>query len=173
MLLEQFTQLQLLQNSPLAKQSQYLSQSILIYEWIKRAPLLGLYWYYTSKIVSGHSIYSWLHFQVWHVDKLSKELQNHWIISFKSRSSVKIALQSQNNSLKSQVKISDQLMSRLNSTHIKRKCYATNYCTSSILKYHVPIFSCKCSTYSLRHCDLVQLQGLRGLLGGEDSGELL
>lgn len=31
----------------------------------------------------------------------------------------------------------------------------------------------KRSTYSLRHCDLVQLQGLRGLLGGEDSGELL
>ena len=29
------------------------------------------------------------------------------------------------------------------------------------------------STYNLRHCDFVQLQGLRGLLGGDDSGELL
>ena len=28
-------------------------------------------------------------------------------------------------------------------------------------------------TYNLRHCDFVQLQGFRGLLGGDDSGELL
>lgn len=28
-------------------------------------------------------------------------------------------------------------------------------------------------TYSLRHWDLVQLQGLRGRVGGEDSGEVL
>lgn len=28
-------------------------------------------------------------------------------------------------------------------------------------------------TYSLRHCDLVQLQGLRGRDGGDDSGEVL